>query len=128
MRIQTILITMLISINITACSSMGNVVPKTGPSMEQVYDWMNQPSFSLPNNIEFYNADQTQKLTNANQENIFPKNLSADSFNQDFNKVPNPELSLYIYPHFAGNEELPIPGYWTTFNAYEKDHYALRSE
>lgn len=104
---------------------MGNVVPKTGPTMEQVYDGMNQPSFALPNNFEFNNVDQTPKSTNANQENIFPKNLSTDSFNQDFKKIPNPELSLYIYPHFAGNEELPIPGYWTMFNVYERSHYEL---
>jgi conjugative transfer region lipoprotein (TIGR03751 family) len=45
-----------------------------------------------------------------------------------FKKLPNPELKLYVYPHFAGNDEIPIPGYYTEFTAYERTHYALPSE
>jgi len=43
-----------------------------------------------------------------------------------FNKIPNPELKLYVYPHFAGKEGVPIPGYYTVFDAYENDHYILK--
>jgi conjugative transfer region lipoprotein (TIGR03751 family) len=45
-----------------------------------------------------------------------------------FKKLPNPELKLYVYPHFAGSDEIPIPGYYTEFTAYERTHYALPSE
>lgn len=104
------------------------MVPKTGPTMEQVYDGMNHPSFSLPNNIEFNTDVQTQKITNINQENSVTKKLTADPMTQDFKEIPNPQLSVYIYPHFAGMDEMPIPGYWTVFNVYEKEHYELISE
>lgn len=123
MSIRTLLIIMLISINITACSSMGNVVPKTGPSMEQVYDGMNQPTFTLPNNMVWNTSNQTPPLTSVNLENTAAKNPSADTVSQDFKEIPNLELSVYIYPHLAEEENLPIPGYWTQFNVYKKDYY-----
>jgi len=48
--------------------------------------------------------------------------------NNDFYKVPNPELTLYVFPHFAGKDEVPIPGYETVFPAFEQAHYLLRNE
>jgi conjugative transfer region lipoprotein (TIGR03751 family) len=35
---------------------------------------------------------------------------------------------MYVFPHFAGKDEVPIPGYYTAFNAYTQEHYALPSE
>ena len=49
----------------------------------------------------------------------------SDPLSDEFKKVPNPELRIYIYPHLAGNEELPIPGYWTMSNVCGKDHYEV---
>jgi len=104
---------------------MGNVVPKTGPSMEQVYDGMNQPTLTLPNNMPWNPSNPVSPFITKNQTNTSSQNLNADLMNQDFKEIPNPELSVYIYPHFASYGELPIPGYWTVFNVYEKDYYEL---
>ena len=46
--------------------------------------------------------------------------------NQGFPMLPNPQIMLYIYPHFQN--ELPIHGNWTTFSMYSTNHYALPSE
>jgi len=45
-----------------------------------------------------------------------------------FTKVYNPDLKMFVYPHIAGKEEVLIPGYYTQFSAYDKDHYLLPSE
>lgn len=46
---------------------------------------------------------------------------------RDFQRVPNPQIVAYVYPHL--NEgELPIPGYFTVFRLYDRDHYALSNE
>jgi conjugative transfer region lipoprotein (TIGR03751 family) len=42
---------------------------------------------------------------------------------KDFHQLPNPELKLYLYPHFAGKEQLPVPGYFTVFSVYERDYF-----
>lgn len=93
----------------TACSNMsGNVVPEKGPTMEDVYDSM--VTAKSPPSIPDYRT----------------KSLAITTSN--FYKLPNPELNMYVYPHLAGQDELPIPGYSTVFNAYERDHFALPNE
>ena len=38
---------------------------------------------------------------------------------RDFRKLPNPQLVLYVYPHFSAAGD-PIPGYATWFTVYER--------
>jgi len=91
----------------------GNVVPEKGPTMEQVYDGM-QATHSEPETDPIKTA--SHNLTTFHAEN------------NSFHKLPNPELTMYVFPHLAGNDEMPIPGYFTEFNAYTQDHYALPIE
>lgn len=103
---------LVISISLTGCSSMaGNVVPQKGPSMEHVYD-----SMEVEKNSNIVKRTNLHSITLANMTD------------NTFHKLPNPELKMYVYPHLAGTEEVPIPGYYTAFNAYTRDHYALPSE
>ena len=97
---------------LTACSSVsGNVVPEKGPTMEQVYDSEGK-----------YRS--TGKALHAN----YFSSVHAGAVSHEFQKLPNPELKMYVYPHLTGKEQLPIPGYYTVFNAYTEDHYALPNE
>jgi uncharacterized protein YceK len=108
MRIILIPILLLSSISLlSGCGSMaGNVIPATGPTMENVYDSM-----------------ETRPSTTPVATHVSLPMVSKNMFT----KLPNPELKMYVYPHFAGKEGVPIPGYYTVFNAYEKDHYMLPS-
>lgn len=104
---QTILTHLFILLwisTLTACSSFsGNVVPNKGLTMEQVYD-------------------------SGDDHSSRPLSAPINSISRDFKKLPNPELTMYVYPHVAGKEQLPIPGYETVFSAYTEEHYALRNE
>lgn len=101
-----------ILISLTGCKSMtGNVVPPNQLSMEQIYDSME------PNKNDLADIPAIKQKRN-------PANTSEGTFH----KLPNPELKMYVYPHLAGNDEVPIPGYYTEFNAYTHDHYVLPSE
>jgi conjugative transfer region lipoprotein (TIGR03751 family) len=95
-------------------SACANVVPEKGPTMEQTYDSVHR--------------NKTKHLTN---EYMSAKQRSLAKNTQDesqFHLLPNPELRMYVFPHLAENEEVPIPGYFTHFHAYKKDHYALPNE
>jgi conjugative transfer region lipoprotein (TIGR03751 family) len=37
-------------------------------------------------------------------------------------------LVMYVFPHLAGAERVPVPGYATTFPLYERIEYALPGE
>ncbi len=112
MQMNVMLILLVTSISLTGCSSMtGNVVPQKGPTMEQVYDSME---------VE----DHDKGIINPTVSNAPSIHVTENTFH----KLPNPELKMYVFPHLAGQDEIPIPGYYTQFNAYTRDYYALPSE
>lgn len=45
-----------------------------------------------------------------------------------FRRLPNPDLEMYIFPHLAGSEGVPVPGYATVFPFYNRVQYALPGE
>ena len=53
---------------------------------------------------------------------------SANEIRSQFARLPNPDLVLYVFPHLAGSEQAPVPGYSTVFPFYKQVHYALPGE
>lgn len=45
-----------------------------------------------------------------------------------FTRLPNPTLVMFVFPHVAGTEGTPVPGYATSFPMYERMEYALPGE
>ncbi|ELS2658052.1 TIGR03751 family conjugal transfer lipoprotein [Salmonella enterica] len=45
-----------------------------------------------------------------------------------FRRLPNPDLEMYILPHLAGSEGVPVPGYTTVFPFYNRVQYTLPGE
>jgi conjugative transfer region lipoprotein (TIGR03751 family) len=115
---------------LNACSSVtGNVVPKSGPKMESVYDSMQADKSDAPlgtNGAKKLSdiRDEVSKQIPKPSEYNFKK--YQQSGRKDFKKLLNPELKMYVYPHFAGQSQVPVPGYFTGFDAYERDYYALK--
>ena len=122
MRRMIVLITMLIWIScLSGCSTMsGNVVPQKGPTMEDVYD-------DMPG-VGQQAAKKNSWQVSFVEGRTFADKQSENRVSQEFHKMPNPELKLYVFPHLAGNGQMPVPGYYTAFSAYEHDYYALPTE
>lgn len=53
---------------------------------------------------------------------------SANEIKVLFPRLPNPDISLFIYPHLATKNEVPIPGYATVIPLYGQVEYALPGE
>lgn len=45
-----------------------------------------------------------------------------------FKRLPNPDLVMYVFPHLAGSDPAPIPGYSTVFPFYQRVQYAMPGE
>ncbi|WP_288357109.1 TIGR03751 family conjugal transfer lipoprotein [uncultured Pseudomonas sp.] len=45
-----------------------------------------------------------------------------------FPRLPNPDLVMYVFPHLAGSDPAPIPGYTTVFPFYQRVQYAMPGE
>lgn len=131
MYMMKTLVLIAISISLAACSSMrGNVIPQKGPTMEQIYDSMGANSSSNFPDESNNNANQKIRKKIAIDANSTKLSVIASSkvTSTQFHKLKNPELKMYVFPHLAGQDQLPVPGYYTAFNVYERDYYALPEE
>lgn len=45
-----------------------------------------------------------------------------------FRRLPNPDLVMYVFPHLAGSDPAPVPGYSTVFPLYQRVQYAMPGE
>ena len=53
---------------------------------------------------------------------------AANEIESQFKRLPNPDLVMYVFPHLAGSEHVPVPGYSTVFPLHERVQYALPGE
>lgn len=53
-------------------------------------------------------------------------NAELDRLRTTFPRLPNPLLTIYVFPHLRG--DLPVPGYVTALPLYEQSPFALPHE
>lgn len=119
------LLILISSLLTAACSHVaGNIIPDNGPTMESIYDDSGDPTTSASERAIHFT--DTSPAVKSRQLAAHSSSLLASSVvSPTFSLLDNPELKLYIFPHLAGAEMLPIPGYWTAFSAYPRNYYAL---
>ena len=127
-RIKQVTVLVSISLLVGGCASTKEaVLPQDGPSMQAIYEAHleemaardpqairselgNRPLGAGIISLEGYTRDAYNEI-----ETIFPR-------------LPNPTLVMYVFPHLATEERVPVPGYATTFPMYERVEYALPGE
>ncbi|HCM5830636.1 TIGR03751 family conjugal transfer lipoprotein [Klebsiella pneumoniae] len=53
---------------------------------------------------------------------------AANEVHSQFQRLPNPDLLMYVFPHLAGTDPVPVPGYTTIFPLYQRVQYAMPGE
>ncbi|HBO0859747.1 TIGR03751 family conjugal transfer lipoprotein [Pseudomonas aeruginosa] len=53
---------------------------------------------------------------------------AANEIRSQFHRLPNPDLTMYVFPHLAGTDPVPVPGYTTIFPFYQRVQYAMPGE
>ncbi|MBN9459668.1 MAG: TIGR03751 family conjugal transfer lipoprotein [Burkholderiales bacterium] len=53
---------------------------------------------------------------------------AANEIYRQFHRLPNPDLVMYVFPHLAGTDPVPVPGYTTVFPLYQRVRYAMPGE
>ena len=109
----------LISLTLlTGCSSQ-KLIPDTGDEILNVYKNHVGSTDIVPKMFRQLRNDR-RDLTGYTRE-------ANNEISQQFPRLPNPELSLYVFPHFSRKGH-PVPGYSSAFLMYEKDEYAMPGE
>lgn len=62
-----------------------------------------------------------------NDNDKFSRTATNEIYSQ-FKRLPNPDLVMYVFPHLAGSDPAPVPGYSTVFPLYQRVQYAMPGE
>ena len=117
------------SLALAGCAGTGSkdgVLPQDGPSMRAIYE----------SHFEGLAAADPQALRRGVQRPLGDGEADLagyarsafDELDVRFRRLPNPTLVMYVFPHLAGAERSPVPGYATAFPMYQRPEYALPGE
>ena len=128
MQNPLILISALGLISLVGCASTKEaVLPQDGPSMKDIYqEHIQEMNAGDPLSIR-QELGNRPILTGDTALHGYTRD-AANEIDAIFPRLPNPTLVMYVFPHLAGEESVPVPGYATAFPMYERTEYALPGE
>lgn len=107
----------------SGCSSMlTSKMPSGSVSMEQTY---NDAIQGRDNPTDGSSDSITQLRTQIQANNNDVMNTEKIALQSQFRQLSNPNIVMYVYPHLvgAGNNSVPVPGYYTVFPMYTRVYY-----
>ena len=118
----------IVLISLAGCAgSKDTMLPADGPSMKSIYtEHFND--IGLQNTMRVRNELKARPLETGLKDLAGYVRGAFNELDAHFPRLPNPTLVMYVFPHLAGKERLPVPGYSTTFPMYRQVEYALPGE
>lgn len=117
-----------ISLVLAGCASTSNsVLPQDGPSMKAIYD-AHFAAIGADSALSVREALGRRSPGNGDADLAGYARDAHTELDTVFPRLPNPTLVMYVFPHLAGAERAPVPGYATHFTLYERIEYALPGE
>jgi conjugative transfer region lipoprotein (TIGR03751 family) len=118
----------LISLVLSGCASTKDaVLPQDGPPMKAIYEQHIQ-EMGAHDPLVVREVLGNRPVVDGEGALHGYTREAYNEIDTTFPRVPNPSLVMYVFPHLAGNEQVPVPGYVTTFPMYERVEYALPGE
>jgi len=118
----------LISLVLSGCASTKDaVLPQDGPPMKAIYEQHIQ-EMGARDPLVVREVLGNRPVVDGDGALHGYTREAYNEIDTTFPRVPNPSLVMYVFPHLAGNEQVPVPGYVTTFPMYERVEYALPGE
>lgn len=127
-RLRPIVTIAWISLALGGCASTKeSVLPQDGPSMKAIYD-AHFEGMGTDDPYVLRRELGTRPLGDDDVDLAGYSRTAHTELETIFPRLPNPTLVMYVFPHLAGSERVPVPGYATTFTLYERVEYALPGE
>ena len=106
--------------------SKDTVLPQDGKPMKQIYE---EHFERIGEQGTDRAREQLGRVSSSSEANLH--GYVRDVYNEirtTFPRLPNPTLVMFVFPHLAGSESVPVPGYATSFTMYNRVEYALPGE
>lgn len=126
MRTSIVVLTVTLTSLLSACATKDSILPPTEHDMKTVYERHMQgigegELFDKRSLLRRPMIDGDVELS----EYVRTEKTQLEA---QFRMLPNPTLYMFVAPHLASGDQVPIPGYLTEFKMWEKDHYSLPGE
>ena len=119
---QFLSMSLAVLLGITGCAStQDQLLPQDGPTMQAIY---RGEADSAPKDED----DSGDLGIELEIEIVDSAPFARDDKHparSPFKRLPNPDLLVFIYPHLATKNRVPIPGYATVIPLYERVEYRL---
>ncbi|QIQ21460.1 TIGR03751 family conjugal transfer lipoprotein [Zophobihabitans entericus] len=131
--IKPLLLTVLVSVlTLTGCTtSKDKLLPHDDNTMLTVWNaGTGGSTVSGQHGQQLLDARQhlRRPLSESNADaSQYTRNAQNEIYSQ-FKRLPNPDLVMYVFPHLAGTDPVPVPGYSTVFPLYQRVQYAMPGE
>ena len=115
----------------TGCaSSKEELLPHGDNTMLDVWEQGSSGSSNSASSRQLLDARLSlrRSLEDGRAENVAYTRTAQNEIYSQFKRLPNPDLVMYVFPHFAGSDPAPIPGYSTVFPLYQRVQYAMPGE
>lgn len=111
---------------LVSCSSKDSILPQHSKGMLEIYEEQMNANGVAGQNLRLL-SDICRPEVYANEQAAYTR-TSGNEINSLFPRLPNPDLTMYVFPHLSKKSNLPVPGYSTVFSFYEKTEYAMPGE
>lgn len=125
---------LVLALSISACTTdIKDLIPQDGPTMVEIYKGHLQKAGSgAPGNDVLGAArldagERTGQTTPSSDSVGYTRDVTNEIDNL-FPTLENPTLVMHVFPHLAGDDRLPVPGYSTSFPLFERVEFALPGE
>jgi len=126
---------MAIALFVSGCAtSKDELLPHGDSTMQDVWDQGTTGSLGSAGGRQLMDARlELRRPLTADQNPSVEANkafarTSQNEIYSQFKRLPNPDLVMYVFPHLAGSDPAPIPGYTTVFPLYQRVQYAMPGE
>src|SRR5690554_6043107 len=110
-------------------TSQEELMPVGDTTMMEI--WQNQAGYSTgERRLLDVRSDLRRPLESSElvSEQLRYSRDASNEIHSQFRRLPNPDLMMYVFPHLAGSEQVPVPGYSTVFPLYQRTQYAMPGE
>jgi len=124
--LKQLTLTALAAVTLAGCASKDSMLPKPDQDMGQVYD----QAMGSTGVGKLMDERSTLRRTLNESDTDYSAfvRTEATQLESKFQLLDNPTLYMFVAPHLATRDGVPVPGYLTEFKFYTRDHYALPGE
>lgn len=115
---------------LAGCSALGprqSPLPSGGPTVAEIYKTHSETEGAGGSSAGTRLRERLPLRAADDAELSEARRTTLDPLQQRFERLPNPDLVMHVFPHLARGR-YPVPGYVTVFPMYERVEYAMPGE